>query len=186
VSGRNLDALLKSQTPTLLFPGGVREVYHKKGEDYQIFWPEKGEFVRTAAKHNSTIVPFAAVGVADSVEMVADSTEILNLPFLGDFVRSRTDLLPKAREQETFVAPVSVPRLPSRFYFLFLKPVQTNDLDYKDKKACQDAYDKIKADVEDGIAKLLKDRENDPFKDFGARVFYEAVNNRTAPQPTLS
>jgi len=38
-------------------PGGVREVFHRKGEAYQIFWPEKTDFVRLAAKFNATIVP---------------------------------------------------------------------------------------------------------------------------------
>ena len=30
----------------LLFPGGAREAYMRRGEDYALFWPEKSEFVR--------------------------------------------------------------------------------------------------------------------------------------------
>ena len=30
----------------LLFPGGVREAYKRKGEEYRTFWPEEPEFVR--------------------------------------------------------------------------------------------------------------------------------------------
>lgn len=36
-----------------------------QGQDYQMFWPEKSEFIRMAAAFNATIVPFAAVGCAD-------------------------------------------------------------------------------------------------------------------------
>lgn len=36
-----------------------------QGQEYQMFWPEKSEFVRIAASCNASIVPFAAVGSAD-------------------------------------------------------------------------------------------------------------------------
>ena len=63
--------------------GGVREAYKQKGEDYELFWPVKPEFVRVAARFNATIVPLAAVGADDGVEMLLDSNDILNLPVLG-------------------------------------------------------------------------------------------------------
>lgn len=36
-----------------------------RGEDYKLFWPEKGEFVRLAVDSGAIIVPFSAVGIAD-------------------------------------------------------------------------------------------------------------------------
>ncbi len=45
--------------------------FRAKGQDYQIFWPEKSEFVRIAASCNATIVPFAAIGSADRYGFVA-------------------------------------------------------------------------------------------------------------------
>lgn len=38
-----------------------------RGEEYKLFWPEKGEFVRLAAAAGSgaVIIPFSAVGIAD-------------------------------------------------------------------------------------------------------------------------
>mmetsp|Transcript_44922 Transcript_44922/g.72151 ORF Transcript_44922/g.72151 Transcript_44922/m.72151 type:complete len:225 (+) Transcript_44922:193-867(+) len=185
VSGRNLDTLMRERKPSLLFPGGVREVYHKKGEDYKVIWPEKGEFVRAAAKHNATIVPFSAIGIADSFRMVADSNDILNAPIVGDYVQQRASLLPKARDNETFVAPLSIPQLPARFYFLFGKPVETFNLDYKDKEECQRVYESIRRDVEVGIDMLLAERDKDPFREYPARLFYETVNQKPAPLPDL-
>lgn len=64
--------LLKRKETILLFPGGVKEAYHKKGEEYQLFWPEKIDFVRMAAMFDALIVPFAAIGMADSVNMIFD------------------------------------------------------------------------------------------------------------------
>ena len=59
----------------------MREALHGKNEDYQVFWPEKTDFVRVAAKFNATIVPLAAIGAADSVEILLDAPELLQLPF---------------------------------------------------------------------------------------------------------
>jgi hypothetical protein len=41
VSGFALHRLLAGGEAVLLFPGGVREAYRRKGEEYKLFWPEK-------------------------------------------------------------------------------------------------------------------------------------------------
>jgi hypothetical protein len=64
--------LFKRNETVLLFPGGAREALHGKGEEYKLFWPEKVDFVRMAGIFDAIIVPFAAVGVADSVDIVLD------------------------------------------------------------------------------------------------------------------
>ena len=46
VGGPNAYKLLANGETVLLFPGGVREAYHKKGEEFDLFWPEKPDFVR--------------------------------------------------------------------------------------------------------------------------------------------
>lgn len=65
VTPKNYYRLMESGQAALLFPGGVREVFHGKDEAYKLLWPEKTDFVRTAAKFNATIVPLSAVGAAD-------------------------------------------------------------------------------------------------------------------------
>jgi hypothetical protein len=42
--------LLANGENVLLYPGGAREAFKRKGEAYQLIWPEKAEFVRLAAK----------------------------------------------------------------------------------------------------------------------------------------
>ena len=61
VTGKNFYKLLKNGETVLLFPGGVREAYKRKHEEYQLNWPSAPEFVRMASRHNACIVPFAGM-----------------------------------------------------------------------------------------------------------------------------
>lgn len=76
VSGKNLFKLLQQGEAVLLFPGGAREAYKMKGEKYTLLWPKKPEFVRAAAKFGATIIPFAAIGAEDGIEILMDSREL--------------------------------------------------------------------------------------------------------------
>ena len=185
VSGRNLVRLLQNGESVLLFPGGVREAYRRKNEEYQLFWPQKAEFVRMAAKYGATIVPFSAIGVDDSLEIILDADEIQRTPVLGQMVSSRAAGLPQARqgvtadkggEKESFISPLAVPKLPPRrMYFLFQKPIQTGPEDLEDRARVEELYCQVKADVEGGLQYLLRMRKEDPYEDFGKRVAYEAL-----------
>ncbi|KAL7526569.1 hypothetical protein ACHAXR_006268 [Thalassiosira sp. AJA248-18] len=112
VSPKNFYRLMASGQTGLLFPGGVREVFHGKGEDYELFWPEKADFVRVAARFNATIVPISAVGAADSANILLDPEELLNLPFgLGERLKNSSENTISARfdqsnADERFVPPV--------------------------------------------------------------------------------
>lgn len=44
-------------------------LYNWQGEEYELFWPNQPEFVRMAARFGATIVPFAAVGEDDLLEV---------------------------------------------------------------------------------------------------------------------
>ncbi|KIY92968.1 Acyltransferase-like protein [Monoraphidium neglectum] len=58
VSAFAMHRLLASGDSVLLYPGGAREAFKRKGEAYQLMWPEKEEFVRMAAKHHTpTLTP---------------------------------------------------------------------------------------------------------------------------------
>ncbi|XP_022740299.1 acyltransferase-like protein At3g26840, chloroplastic isoform X3 [Durio zibethinus] len=70
VSGPNFYKLMSSKSHVLLYPGGVREALHRKGEEYKLFWPEQPEFVRMASKFGAKIVPFGVVGEDDVGEVL--------------------------------------------------------------------------------------------------------------------
>lgn len=188
VTPRNYYRLMQTGQVGLLFPGGVREVFHGKDEAYELFWPEKVDFVRVAARFNATIVPISAVGAADSANILIDSSEIVNLPFgIGERAMSSSKNLISARfnqgnEDELFVPPLVVPKLtPARHYFIFGKPFDTSTIDTTDKDACTLLYRDVKTELRRGLDDLLVARESDPYKNFAKRIAIEQVLGKQAP-----
>ncbi|CAG9466847.1 unnamed protein product [Pedinophyceae sp. YPF-701] len=193
VSPTNLFKLMKAKEVGLLFPGGVREAYKRRGEKYQLFWPERAEFVRMCARHGATIVPFSAIGAEDSVDIFLDSSELLDSPLFGNSVRQGLDDIPRARrgvsandyDEGDFVPPIPTPRVPSRFYFKFHRPIKMKPSDLDDKEYTQQVYSTVKAEVADGISYLLQRREDDPYRDTVRRLVYETRTGKQAPTFTL-
>eukprot|EP00579_Thalassiosira_antarctica_P032239 CAMPEP_0201998868 /NCGR_PEP_ID=MMETSP0905-20130828/5561_1 /ASSEMBLY_ACC=CAM_ASM_000554 /TAXON_ID=420261 /ORGANISM="Thalassiosira antarctica, Strain CCMP982" /LENGTH=747 /DNA_ID=CAMNT_0048554955 /DNA_START=1 /DNA_END=2244 /DNA_ORIENTATION=+ len=187
VSPRNFYRLMSTGQTGLLFPGGAREVFHGKGEDYELFWPEKADFVRVAARFNATIVPISAVGSADSANILLDPDELLNLPFgLGDRLRNSSENTISARfdqsnSDERFVPPLVVPSVPARHYFVFGKPFETSTIDHGDKASCTNLYGEIKSELRRGLDDVLVAREKDPFKEFAQRLAVERISGKPAP-----
>ena len=198
VSGANFYRLLAANETVLLFPGGVREAFKRKDEEYRLFWPSQPEFVRMAVRHGATIVPFGAVGADDAVEMIADADDVANLPFgLGAAAFERIRSLPKAREvdtrvtmdggaEETFVQPIVAPRgVPRRFYFKFATPIETAGLYEsgfsKDDAAVSRLYAEVREEVEESIDWLLRRRGEDPFENTLQRVVWERATGEQAP-----
>jgi len=186
VTPKNYYRLLQTGQNVLLFPGGVREVFHGRDEAYQVLWPDKVDFVRTAARFNATIIPLSAVGMADSLNILLDRDEILALPVLGERARKFAQNMTAARfdmsnDEEMFLPPIVAPGLPSRNYFLFGKPISTTQLDPKDKMACAELYLEIKEEMKQGFDAVLSARENDPYKEAPLRISYERLNGKKAP-----
>jgi len=192
VSPKNYYRLMETGQIGLLFPGGVREVFHGKDEAYELFWPEKVDFVRVAARFNATIVPISAVGAADSANILVDAPDMLNLPFgLGERAANNTKNVISARydtmdSEELFQPPLVVPKpLPSRHYFIFGKPFDTTPIDHKNKEVCAKLYNDVKFELKRGLNDLLVAKENDPFKNTAQRLAYERVYGKQAPTFSL-
>jgi 1-acyl-sn-glycerol-3-phosphate acyltransferase len=192
VSGMNFFRLLKQGEAVLLFPGGVREAFKRRDEKYELFWPSKPEFVRMAIKHNAIIVPFAAVGAEDSIDIVADSRDLMNSPLVGNSVRERSQNVPKARavdtrvtdddgEEELFIQPIVVPKAPERFYFRFMPPIDVKEINLDDEERVKEVYAQVKTSCEDGIEYLRANRSRDPFGNLSSRLLYEAATSGQAP-----
>ncbi|KAK9908919.1 hypothetical protein WJX75_004666 [Coccomyxa subellipsoidea] len=185
VGGRNFFRLLQNKEAVLLFPGGVREAYKGKGEEYKLFWPERPEFVRMAARYGATIVPFAGVGAEDAVTMLLEPDEIRRLPIVGNLIEQRArNSIPQARRgvsedkalEDLFIAPFAVPRAPQRFYYKFGKPIETSRADLDDPARVNRLYRQVKSEVEGGISFLLRNRQRDPYNHFLPRALYEAAS----------
>lgn len=196
VTPRNYYRLMSTGQNALLFPGGVREVFHNRDEAYKLMWPQdedspdgtpRSDFVRTAAKFNATIIPLSAIGGADSANILVQSRDVPNLPFgLGaraanfssSVVAARFD---RAAEEEVFQPPVAVPKLPARHYFVFGKPVSTVGVDPKDRDGCRTVYGEVREELERGLRDVLEARDGDPFGGTVGRVVYEGVTGGRAP-----
>lgn len=188
VSPSSIFELMKGNATILLYPGGAREALHGKNEKFTLFWPERVDFVRMAALFDAIIVPFAGIGIADSVNILLDGEEVASLPIIGESVRRQSRKMPTARAvgNESFLTPIAIPQLPSRLYFLFQKPVDTRELNVYDKKACKTAYKQVREEVVSALEILQKFRAADPYRDFLPRAVYELAAGSQAPTAPLN
>lgn len=193
VSASNFYKLLSSGSHVLLYPGGMREALHKKGEEYQLFWPERSEFVRMAARFGAKIIPFGVVGEDDICELLLDSEDQMKIPFLRETIEKRTSQIQLRTDSEGEVAnqiayfPGLLPKLPGRFYFLFGKPIDTAGMkqELRDREKAHELYLQVKSEVERCISYLKDKREKDPYRSLAARTLYQAIHGSTAEIPTF-
>ncbi|EOA23570.1 hypothetical protein CARUB_v10016764mg [Capsella rubella] len=194
VSNFSIYKLLREKAHVLLYPGGVREAMHRKGEEYKLFWPERSEFVRVASKFGAKIVPFGVVGVDDICEIVLDSNDQKKIPILKDLVETATRTAGNIREgdeselgNQDIYFPGVVPKIPGRFYYYFGKPIETagKEKELKDKEKAQELYLQVKSEVEQCVAYLKVKRESDPYRHLLPRMLYQASHGLSSEIPTF-
>ncbi|KAG6438423.1 hypothetical protein SASPL_103366 [Salvia splendens] len=178
VSATNFYRLLSSNPHVLLYPGGMRESLHRKGEEYKLFWPEQPEFVRVAAKFGAKIVPFGVVGEDDVGHLLLDYNDLTRIPYIKNAIEGITQEVVKLRRDavgevsnEDVHLPVIAPKIPGRFYFLFGKPIETEGRkqEVKGREKAQELYLEVKREVEECLAYLKMKRESDPYSHIVAR-----------------
>jgi 1-acyl-sn-glycerol-3-phosphate acyltransferase len=150
----NVRALMRDGQNVLVFPGGAREVNKRKGEKYQLMWKERLGFARLAIEHDYPIVPFAAVGAEEMLDVVVDDSNPVYARFAA--VVERLTKWPIQRPVRG-VGLTPLPR-PERLYFWFGEPIATA------ARKPEDVRDEVKAAIEGGIAFLHDERENDPHR----------------------
>ena len=160
----NCAALLTAGEPVLVFPGGAREVYKRRGQRYQLLWGKRTGFARMAIAAGCPIVPFGAVGAEDRFDVLIDMDHAVAAPAraLVRRVAGRDDvgtLLMRG------TGPLGLPR-PDRLYFRFGAPIATTPWAgrHDDPEALAACRDLVKAEVEAHIAALLAYRAGDPHR----------------------
>jgi 1-acyl-sn-glycerol-3-phosphate acyltransferase len=68
----NARALMRDGQHILVFPGGTNEMFHGRGHKYELRWKERLGFARLAIEFRYPIIPFAAIGVEEMFDIVAD------------------------------------------------------------------------------------------------------------------
>ncbi|CAN0924991.1 Phytyl ester synthase 2, chloroplastic [Linum grandiflorum] len=195
VSGTVLFKLLSSKAHVLLYPGGMREACHRKGEEYKLFWPEHSEFVRMAARFGAKIVPFGVVGEDDYGEVVFDYNDQMKIPYFRDLIKNTTEEIPQVRtEADGEVAvqgvhfPFFRPKFPGRFYYLFGKAIETQGRKEelsKEREKAQELYLEVKEEVYNCIDYLKEKRESDPYRNLLTRIAYQTIHGFDSPIPTF-
>ncbi|KAF5479268.1 hypothetical protein F2P56_000102 [Juglans regia] len=194
VSGTNFYKLLSSKSHVLLYPGGMREALHRKGEEYKLIWPEQSEFVRMAIRFGAKIIPFGTVGEDDIGKVVFDYDDLMKIPYFkgeieeltNEAVKLRTDANGDVANQDVHL-PGVLPKFPGRFYFYFGKPIETEGrkLELKDRDKSHELYLQVKSEVQKCIAYLKEKRENDPYRNLIPRLIYQTIHGFTAEVPTF-
>jgi len=164
----NVRALMDERATVLVFPGGAREVNKRRGEKYQLMWKERVGFARLAIEHCYPIVPFAAVGAEEMLDIVLDENNPAYAQ-LAHLVRRLTGwpMQPLVHG----IGPTLLPH-PERLYFWFGEPIETTRLAGRsgDDARVRATRDKVRLMVQEGIAFLLAEREADPRRELRRRL----------------
>jgi 1-acyl-sn-glycerol-3-phosphate acyltransferase len=163
-------ALMKDRQDLLVFPGGAHESVKPASAKYQLQWKERYGFVRLAAKHGYTIMPFGLVGPDEFYGHVMEGEELPESP-LGRLLtyfgvlneKTRRDILP----------PIPVGSLgtlfpkPQRCYLGFGEPVNLSRYKGKTltKKNLHSIRDEVAEQIETQLAQLLITREQNRGKE---------------------
>lgn len=164
----NVRALMRARETILVFPGGSREVNKGRGEQYQLLWRERIGFARLAIERDYPIVPFAAVGADDMLDVVIDR----RTPVYGQLARLYEKLMgfpmpPVVRG----VGLTPVPR-PERLYFWFGEPIAPAGFraGRDDTAAARALRDEVRQAILGGIQFLRDERDRDPNRSLVKRL----------------
>ncbi|MCH9710534.1 MAG: acyltransferase family protein [Actinomycetia bacterium] len=153
--------LMRRGEVILVYPGGGREVAKRKGEKYRLIWKERMGFARLAIEHGYTIVPFAAVGAEEAVDIMIDGDNPLLAPtrLFVEKVLGSPEVMPVTRG----IGMTPFPR-PERQYYWFGEPIPTEPFkgQQADDAVVRLVREQTKEAVETGMEFLLGERENDP------------------------
>jgi 1-acyl-sn-glycerol-3-phosphate acyltransferase len=155
----NCAALLAAGEPVLVFPGGAREVYKRRGQEYKLLWGRRTGFARMAIEAGCPIVPFAAVGAEDRFRVLIDMDSPVAAPAraLVHRVAGRDDV------GTLLIRGSGLAGLPGtgRLRFRFGEPIPTTRWAGRadDTDALAQCRDVVKAQVEALITDLLAQRE---------------------------
>ncbi len=165
----NVRALMGGRQTILVFPGGSREVNKRKGEKYRLIWKERLGFARLAIEHGYPVVPFAAVGAEEMLDVVVDADN----PVFAAFNRALEKLtrLPLEFPIVRGVGLSPLPR-PERLYFWFGEPIGTDRFGghHEDDEAAKTLRDEVKVAVQSGIELLHHERSRDPRRSLARRL----------------
>lgn len=162
----NARELMRRGEPLLVFPGGAREVNKRRGEKYELIWKSRMGFATLAIEHEYPIVPFAAVGAEDALDVIVDDRNPVHGAISRIVQRAVGVPVPSLVRG---IGPTMLPR-PERFYFWFGDPIPTAPFRGKGEAGVRRLRDQVRREVQGGIDFLLEERAADPHRNLIAGV----------------
>lgn len=158
----SVSALMQAGQHILIFPGGGREVMKNKGEAYQLIWKNRIGFIELALQHGYDIIPFAAVGGEEALDLHYDANDF-RASALGK-IANKTGLLKYMRNGEAFIPWVTgfrgLPYIPKRqpLRYRFMPRIETRQFDPTQHEQIKWQLRKQVADaIQTGIIQLQRD-----------------------------
>lgn len=157
-------ALMRHGHDLVVFPGGAHEAVKPAHQLYELQWKERYGFVKLAAQHGYTIMPFAMVGPDEFYDHLLEGEELpetrvgqllQRLGVIND--ETRSDMLPPI---PIGALGTLVPK-PQRCYLGFAEPLDLADLQGKrlTKRRLQSVRSQVAERIEQQLAELLLTRE---------------------------
>lgn len=163
-------ALMQDGRDLVVFPGGAHEAVKPARDIYELQWKERYGFVRLAAKHGYTIMPFGMIGPDEFYGHLMEGEDLPDSA-LGQILKrfgvinedTRPDMLP----------PIPVGALgtlipkPQRCYIGFGDPIDLSAEKGKrlGKKRLHELRSQVAEQIETQLAELLFTREQNKGKD---------------------
>ena len=157
-------ALMENGSDLLVFPGGAHEAVKSASDIYSLQWKKRYGFVKLAARHGYTIMPFGLVGPDEFYGHFMEGHEIPDSA-LGRLLSrfglltedTRTDMMPPI---PAGVLGSLVPK-PQRCYLGFGQPIDLSGFEGKKltKKNMQVIRTQVAAEIEEQLSDLLLLRE---------------------------
>ncbi len=157
-------ALMEAGQDLMVFPGGAHEAVKPSSMKYELQWKERYGFVKLAARHGYTIMPFGLVGPDEFYGHLMEGEDLPNSRLGGLLKRlglltddTRPDMLP----------PIPVGALgsflpkPQRCYLGFGEPVDLADYAGRTptRKQQREIRDAVAEQIETQLTELLFARE---------------------------
>lgn len=158
----SVSALMQAGQHILIFPGGGREVMKNKGEAYQLIWKNRIGFIELALQHGYDIIPFAAVGGEEALELHYDANDF-RASTLGKLAK-KTGILKHMRDGEAFIPWVTgfkrLPYVPKRqpLRYRFMPRIETRQFDpATHEKIKWQLREQVAHAIQTGITQLQRD-----------------------------
>jgi 1-acyl-sn-glycerol-3-phosphate acyltransferase len=151
-------AMMKNGSDLLVFPGGAHEAVKSASEMYSLQWRERYGFIKLAAKHGYTIMPFGMVGPDEFYGHLIEGQDLPD-SVLGSLLKraglltedTRQDMLPPI---PTGLLGSLIPK-PQRCYIGFGQPVDLSA--FKGKTPGKKKLQSLRAEVAEEIEQQLND-----------------------------